>query len=56
MILPIGGAQACRPIGLDRRQPVLASEDGQIVNYGNMKKSQTLLENQNMSNIGLAIY
>ena len=37
-ILPTDGAQACRPIGLDRRQLGMIREEGTIVDYENMKE------------------
>ena len=37
-IIPIDGAQAFRPIGLDRIHLRLAREEGQIVDYGNVRK------------------
>ena len=45
-IMPIDGARACRPIGLDRRQVDLVREGGQIVDHGNMKEWVVIFGNQ----------
>ena len=55
-ILPIDGAQACRPMGQDRRQLGLEREGVHIMNQGNRKKKDvTFGENFSSSNINLAI-
>ena len=47
-IMPIDGAQAFRPIGLDRTQLGLAWEKGNIVNFQNTRKRVPTFEKTEM--------
>ena len=55
MILPIDGAQACRPISINRKKLEVVREEGKIVNHGNIRKWMVLFGKQNIPINGIAI-